>query len=331
MSKIGVIDIDEIYLTSSKESVISDLLLFDKIVYIQNNSSVSRLFPPPAELTGLYHQKIEELDLLNSSKLIGNVSDTISIAGITASEDYPNLLEHSFLVQNFNLSELEKDLLSEATELDNRYYRESMLDGNLDLLSVTGYLDFWAKARQVRNNGLRVIASVLNTVDPASDYVPIIKGKLNPNSGKISNQRSEVMRVVSTKMPLLTGPYSIEALKEFKSDPDSTSKYLVLRNFINDLSKTELTVSEIDEKLSYLINEYESHLNIHRLKHTMGVIETIVTISATLLENLAKLKFGEVAKTIFSFNKTEIELLEAELKMPGREIAYIRKANEELG
>ncbi len=53
----------------------------------------------------------------------------------------------------------------------------------------------------------------------------------------------------------------------------------------------------------------------------------IVSTGATI-ENLAKLKFGRLAKQLFGFRQRQIDLLETELKATGRELAYIVKADE---
>jgi hypothetical protein len=45
-------------------------------------------------------------------------------------------------------------------------------------------------------------------------------------------------------------------------------------------------------------------------------------------EDLVKLKLGKLAKIPFSIRHRNIALLEGELKSPGREIAFISKAQE---
>jgi hypothetical protein len=57
-------------------------------------------------------------------------------------------------------------------------------------------------------------------------------------------------------------------------------------------------------------------------------VETFITTSLEVLENLAKLKFSQVSKTIFDLNKQGLNLLEAEQKMEGRELALIHKFKE---
>jgi hypothetical protein len=67
------------------------------------------------------------------------------------------------------------------------------------------------------------------------------------------------------------------------------------------------------------------------MKVTTGALETIVTAAGEALENIAKLKFGALTKSVFSVRHRKIQLLEAERQAPGRELAYIVKARERFG
>jgi hypothetical protein len=45
--------------------------------------------------------------------------------------------------------------------------------------------------------------------------------------------------------------------------------------------------------------------------------------SAALLENVLKLKLGEIAEGLFRLEEEHIKLAQVELSAPGRELAYI--------
>ena len=84
----------------------------------------------------------------------------------------------------------------------------------------------------------------------------------------------------------------------------------------------------MEEKIEYLLNDYENHLKLHQIKYNLSTFETVVTTTSYLLENLIKFKFGEVSKMLFSFQKDKIQLMQSELDLPGKEIAFIHKAND---
>lgn len=66
------------------------------------------------------------------------------------------------------------------------------------------------------------------------------------------------------------------------------------------------------------------------MKVNAGVLETVVTAGAEIIENLIRLKFGRLAQALFAIKHRRIALLEAERSAPGREVAYIAKIRREL-
>jgi hypothetical protein len=50
-----------------------------------------------------------------------------------------------------------------------------------------------------------------------------------------------------------------------------------------------------------------------------------------LAEDLAKFNWSKIAKGILSVRKRHVELMEAEMKAPGRECAYVFEAQKRFG
>jgi hypothetical protein len=116
---------------------------------------------------------------------------------------------------------------------------------------------------------------------------------------------------------------SWEQILEYRSDPDSQSRFLALRNWISEVVNAKLTTVEAEDKLEYLVEQYRRHFRLHKLKTNAGILETIVVGAGEFLENAVKLRWGAAAKGLFAFKRRRIHLLEGELTAPGREIAYI--------
>jgi len=55
-----------------------------------------------------------------------------------------------------------------------------------------------------------------------------------------------------------------------------------------------------------------------------------VVTAAELAEDFVKVKWGKLAKGLFDLTHERIELREAELKAPGRELAYLDAAKRAL-
>jgi hypothetical protein len=57
-----------------------------------------------------------------------------------------------------------------------------------------------------------------------------------------------------------------------------------------------------------------------------SAFQTILTASVEFLEDLAKLRFSKIVKGMFAITRRDHEVREAELKAPGKEIAFIADA-----
>lgn len=94
---------------------------------------------------------------------------------------------------------------------------------------------------------------------------------------------------------------------------------------------TSYSEKEIEQKLEHLLHEYTSQLNFHKLKYERSTAEVIVCTTLEVVENVATLNFSKAAKTLFELKKHQLDLLEVEQQMIGKEVAYIHKANTSFG
>jgi len=139
---------------------------------------------------------------------------------------------------------------------------------------------------------------------------------------------AEVVRVVVNQLPVLSEENSWEALIDFRSDPDLGGHRLALRRWIRKMIREKISMSELQDEIEFLAHQYIEHVRLHRLKFSVGAFETVVVAGAELLENILHLKFGAAAKALFEVKRRRLDLLEAEMKAPGREIAYLVHAKE---
>jgi hypothetical protein len=145
----------------------------------------------------------------------------------------------------------------------------------------------------------------------------------NPQSRKC-----EVVQLLLNAVPVPNESTSWEHILEYRSDPNSQSRFLALRQWMSETARADLTPAEVEEKLEYLIDQYQQHMKFHRMKTNVGTLETIVTTSAEVLGDLVSFKWGKAAQALFSLKKRKVALLEGELTASGNEVAYIVKAKE---
>jgi hypothetical protein len=99
-----------------------------------------------------------------------------------------------------------------------------------------------------------------------------------------------------------------------------------LKRWVNKITRQCHNPDEITEELAVTLEDYRQYIKIHQMKTKKTWFELLLVGGATLIENLVKLQFSSIANGFFSFKQQRIALLEAELKAPGREVAYICKA-----
>ena len=116
----------------------------------------------------------------------------------------------------------------------------------------------------------------------------------------------------------------------FRKDQDTITKLLAIRNWINEVAKAELTFHEVEDKIDWLISDYERHMQLCKMKYNYGLLEVVVTVGAEFAENFLKLKWGKAAKKLFALKYQKIKLLETERNAPGSAVSYILKCRGRL-
>jgi hypothetical protein len=88
---------------------------------------------------------------------------------------------------------------------------------------------------------------------------------------------------------------------------------------------------EISDKLEDLVSRYERAFMLEKMSTSTGVVETLVVTTAGIAESLVKFQWSKAAKKLFEVRHRQIDLMKAEMPLPGREVAYIVKARERFG
>lgn len=142
--------------------------------------------------------------------------------------------------------------------------------------------------------------------------------------------KESAVSVTLRTLPTLTDSTPWEEVFEFRADPVARGRFLKLKSWINSVARADRPPGDLEDEIAELLFEYERHLQLHRIKTTASVLETVVTTAAGVADALVRLNFSEAAKALFSLRKREIALLEAEMTAPGRQVAYIVHAHQRL-
>jgi hypothetical protein len=101
-----------------------------------------------------------------------------------------------------------------------------------------------------------------------------------------------------------------------------------VRSAVRRLTEEKITTAELEDEFASMMDSYREHMRIHKMKTKRSAAETMITSFAGFVEDLSKLRFKAIAESLFKLEHNRVALLEAELKAPGREIAYIVSARE---
>lgn len=176
---------------------------------------------------------------------------------------------------------------------------------------------------QYESETTRISANFLTRFSARDEAFPLLQN--DHLAGVDPFHQAKVLEVVLEKLPIPDENIEWQQIIEYRSDPDSEEKFNGLRIWMQDISRKDYTKNEIEERVNYLLHEYEKHLKYHKLKYKYGTIQVLLTTTLQLLENVAKLNLGKVAETFFSFHEKNYDLLESQMNAPGKEIAYISK------
>lgn len=103
-----------------------------------------------------------------------------------------------------------------------------------------------------------------------------------------------------------------------------------LFNWQNEIEKNKMSTNEIQELIATRLDDYKTWIDTVNMKHETNNFETVLVITAEVIENLLCLKPSKAVKALFDFRKRELDLTLGELQAPGRELAFIHHVLEEF-
>ena len=178
---------------------------------------------------------------------------------------------------------------------------------------------------------IRILASAVSK-SSTIQTVPLCEHRLPPFlEGEIGEHASQetTLHITIKKLPTPGTNASWQDILDFKAEEHD--KEWALRRFLNTLSTKRQTQAEIRDDIEWCLSEYEKAMRILDLKASHGFMDAYVIPAIEIVEDLAKFNWSKLAKGVLSAKKRKIELLEAEMRAPGRECAYVVDARKRFG
>lgn len=138
-----------------------------------------------------------------------------------------------------------------------------------------------------------------------------------------------VARVAISAFPMPDEASAWEDLIAFKQQEHD--QLWGFRRLMRALATKQQTEAEIRDDIEWSTNEYTKAMKIHHIKASQSFIDVFLITPLEIIENLVKFNWSKIAKGILQVHKRKAELLEAEMKAPGRECAYVFDARKRFG
>jgi hypothetical protein len=217
-------------------------------------------------------------------------------------------------------NEIFVDYINDSNKLVN-FYTEQLLPHKMNLTKekLANIVKALLDDKISGESSLRPLSVYYRSVKHI-DAFPIISGML-PELSQGTGSIEDVIEITINQLPIPDDSTSWEQIIDFRNDPDTETKFRRFRVWMNKIARANLTPLEVEQELEWMLDEYRQHMELHKMKTNTSALETI-------LVSLGDRKFGDIVKGFFSVKHKQIALLEAEAKAPGREIAFISKAQE---
>jgi hypothetical protein len=289
------------------------LLFFDRIGVFSIEKVV--------EMVHLFEME-EFKDLANDLEFLQSkdcVFDTVAIARgpLRRSEQLPPEQEADLLS-----AELIGRQIEEISKGWDRLPKAQLLGVSL-LKAQVQFLARMSARRMRHSEGLEVSAVLSEPL-----FVP---NKMKHVYDEFQRPSTDIIDIVLDKLPMPSEQTPWEAILDFKADTEAQGYLQGLKVWMNEVARQNLTPTEAKEKLEWLIFQHKKHLEMHKLSYRWGTLGGTFVATATILEDLVKIKWGKTAEAIVSIGNRKLELMKAELSNPAKEISYIVKAQEQFG
>ncbi|HKP75935.1 MAG TPA: hypothetical protein VJT67_10360 [Longimicrobiaceae bacterium] len=137
-----------------------------------------------------------------------------------------------------------------------------------------------------------------------------------------------VAEVVLRALPVPDESVPWERIVEFRRDEELASYALQLRKWIRGAAERDLTATGAAEELAELLSNYKDHMRFLKMKTHVAQLQSIITLPLSVAESLVRFRLSDAVKALFELRFRKIALMESERSAPGREVAYILKAQD---
>jgi hypothetical protein len=163
------------------------------------------------------------------------------------------------------------------------------------------------------------------------DWGKITNTFLIATSAEAASREAIVAEVVLPHVPVPGEDVSIEALLDFRRDPTTVQQIEGLRLWMRRAALSDASTAELELELHTMLHDFQRHMAVADMRATDGALQLAISIPLGIAEELLHLRPKAAVDAAFAFRQSRAKRLEAELKAPGNEIAYLHTAAQRFG
>jgi hypothetical protein len=257
-------------------------------------------------------------DAIHVAQLQANINEldrVLSIHGVASSTNWPE-----------QRAEIDY-LISSGFLIDAEIEHIQMFDDPLPEPTSPDSPDY--EVRRQSAFAVRTIACDLETV--GRQAVPIFDSvDAFHFSGRKATKAADVMSVALDAFPTPSDDACAwQDILDFRADV--RDKEWEFRRFLMTLATKQQTEGEIRDAIRYCVHQYAQAMRLRRMKIINSALMATVLPTLDVIAKLQDHHLGAIVGAGFALNKLRIELMEAEIKAPGRECAYVFDARQRFG